>query len=72
MYEATMTGMMRTPYVIGWHHCGYLQQWDSAERGDSPRNENGFLDPMEGYRVQLTRSVKRINHRAHELHSGSN
>ena len=68
MYEETMTGMMQTPYVIGWHHCGYLQQWDAAERGDSPRNENGFLDPTEGYRVILTRSVERINNQAHQLH----
>ncbi|MFK7817753.1 MAG: hypothetical protein AB8G99_03460 [Planctomycetaceae bacterium] len=68
MYEETMTGMMQTPYVVGWHHCGYLQQWDASERGDSPRNENGFLDPMETYRTVLTRKVKAINLKAHALH----
>ena len=71
MYEETMNGMMQTPYVIGWHHCGYLQQWDAAERGDSPRNENGFLDPTEGYRVILTRSVREANNQAYDVHLSS-
>jgi hypothetical protein len=71
MYEETMDGMMQTPYVIGWHHCGYLQQWDAAERGDSPRNENGFLDPTEGYRVILTRSVREANNQAYDVHLSS-
>ena len=22
--------MMATPYYIGWHHCGYMEQWDEA------------------------------------------
>ena len=71
LYQETMTGMMRTPYVIGWHHCGYLQQWDAAERGDSPRNENGFLNPMEQYRAILTDDIKRTNAQARKLHSSS-
>ena len=70
MYDETMTGMMKTPYVIGWHHCGYLQQWDEAERGDSPRNENGFLDPSEQYREVLTRAARKTNKSAHDLHAG--
>ncbi|WP_372726130.1 hypothetical protein, partial [Novipirellula sp.] len=54
LYEEMLRGMMSTPYYIGWHHCGYIEQWDASERGDAPRNENGFLDPLENHRTQWT------------------
>lgn len=71
LYEETLTGMMATPYIIGWHHCGYLQQWDASERGDSPRNENGFLDPFENYRTDWTDVIRKTNAKAAELHAAS-
>lgn len=63
--------MMSTPYHIGWHHCGYMEQWDEAEQGDAPRNENGFLDPLEKQRTQCTDVLKAINRKAAELHSAA-
>jgi hypothetical protein len=68
MYEEMLRGMMSTPYYIGWHHCGYLEQWDAAERGDSPMNENGFLDPFEEVRTQWADVLKNINPQAASLH----
>ena len=67
-YRQTLEGMMATPYVIGWHHCGYLQQWDAAERGDSPRNENGFLDPFEKKVSNWTDVIREVNGQAEQLH----
>ncbi len=71
MYEEMLRGMMSTSYYIGWHHCGYIQQWDEAERGDSPRNENGFLDPHEKQRTQWTDVLKAINPQAGALHAAA-
>ena len=71
MYEEMLRGMMSTPYYIGWHHCGYMEQWDEAERGDSPRNENGFLDPLEKHRTQWTDVLKDVNPTATKLHEAS-
>ena len=71
LYRETMEGMMSTPYVIGWHHCGYMQQWDKAERGDSPRNENGFMDPFEKFHTEWTRVIKEYNAKANELHEAA-
>ena len=68
LYQETLRGMMAKPYMIGWHHCGYLEQWDEAERGDSPRNENGFLDPFENYHTEWTRVLKETNAAAEALH----
>ena len=71
-YEEMLRGMMATPYYIGWHHCGFMEQWDDAERGDSPRNENGFLDPLEKHRTQWTDVLKAINPKSAELHAAAN
>ena len=54
--------------MIGWHHCGSLEQWDKAERGDSPMNENGFMDPFENYYTDWTKVIKKVNTKAHKLH----
>lgn len=60
-YRETLEGMMSAPYMVGWHHCGYLEQWDEAERGDSPRNENGFMDPFERYHTVWTDVIRESN-----------
>jgi hypothetical protein len=72
LYEEMLRGMMSTNYYVGWHHCGYIEQWDASERGDAPRNENGFLDPMEKHRTQWTDVLKAVNPKAGELHSAAN
>lgn len=71
LYRETLAGMMRTPHMIGWHHCGYLEQWDQAERGDSPRNENGFLDPFERPHEVWTREIRVANAAAVRQHRGA-
>ena len=70
-YRETLEGMMAKPYMIGWHHCGYLEQWDAAERGDSPMNENGFMDPFENYHTQWTDVIRVVNAKAAELHEAA-
>ena len=70
-YQETLEGMMATPYTIGWHHCGFLEQWDPAERGDSPMNENGFMDPFENYHTQWTNVIRSVNAEAATLHEAS-
>jgi len=70
-YEEMLRGMMATPYYIGWHHCGYIEQWDESERGDAPRNENGFIDPMEKLRTQWTDVLKIVNRSAAKLHEAA-
>lgn len=71
LYQETLKGMMAAPYMIGWHHCGCLQQWDAAERGDSPRNENGFMDPFENYHTVWTDVIREVNGRAVAWHEAA-
>ncbi|MDZ8119087.1 hypothetical protein [Pontiella agarivorans] len=68
LYKETVEQMMATPYVVGWHHCGCLQQWDPAERGDSPKNENGFMDPFENYITEWTDVIRDTNAKVVQLH----
>ena len=70
-YRETLEGMMATPYMIGWHHCGCLEQWDPAERGDSPMNENGFMDPFENYHSEWTDVIQEVNSKAANLHEAA-
>lgn len=70
-YKETMESLMRTPYIVGWHHCGFLEQWDASERGDAPRNENGFMDPFENFHTEFTNVVKEVNSRAVQLHENA-
>jgi len=55
-----------------WHHCGCMQQWDPAERGDSPMNENGFMDSFEKFHSEWTDVIRETNAKAVELHSATN
>lgn len=68
MYREQMEMMMAEPYVVGWHHCGMMQQWDGSERGDVPSNENGFMDPFENYYSAWTEVIRDLNSKTVEMH----
>ena len=70
-YKLSLNNMMKKNYMIGWHHCGILEQWDTAERGDVSSNENGFMDPYENFHTDLTNVMKKVNSKAIELHKNS-
>ena len=70
-YQETLEGMMAKPYMIGWHHCGFMEQWDDAERGDSPMNENGFMDPFENYHNSWTDVIRKTNFNAFRIHDAA-
>ena len=53
-YKSSLNNMMKKKYMIGWHYCGILEQWDTAERGDVSSNENGFMDPYGNFHTDLT------------------
>ncbi len=70
-YRQYLEETVARPYMVGWHHCGYLEQWDDAERGDVNSNENGFLDPFENEYTAWTSVIEEANRRAHAQHAGA-
>ena len=71
MYRQYLEETAARPYMVGWHHCGYLEQWDDAERGDVNSNENGFLDPFENEYKAWTDVIRQANQQAHAQHARS-
>ena len=71
MYRQYLEETVARLYMLGWHHCGYLEQWDDSERGDVNSNENGFLDPFENEHQSWTDVIREANRRAHAQHEGT-
>ena len=57
--------------MLGWHHCGMLEQWDGSGRGDIVTSETGFLDPFENEYEAITDRIKEANERAAQWHEGA-
>ena len=70
-YRAYLEGTVARPYMLGWHHCGYLEQWDDSERGDVNSNENGFLDPFENEYTEWTDVIRDANEKSYAQHKES-
>ena len=70
-YRKYLEETMARSYMLGWHHCGYLEQWDDSERGDVNSNENGFLDPFENEYTAWTDVIRDANQKVYAQHESS-
>ena len=74
-YATYLEQVMRLPYVIGWHHCGYMEGWKGLEKTfpGNPYcgNQCGFVDPFGNEHTAITRQVTAANRRAHEWHQAA-
>jgi len=68
-YHHYLTRVMAWPFMLGWHHCGILEQWDGGKSHDWERNENGFLTPFEAPIPEYVTPMTLANQQAHSLHS---
>ena len=57
------------PYFIGYHHCGFIEQWDGSDRGDVATNENGLIDPFEKMQPVVESTIPLANRNAHKWHA---
>ncbi len=71
-YFEYLEGIMSLPFMLGWHHCGFMEQWDGGKRSaHGELNENGLMDPFERpYDVVVDR-VRAANRRAHAWHEAA-
>lgn len=70
-YTSYLKKSLAEPYMLGWHHCGMLEQWDSSGRGDIATSETGFLDPFENEYEAITDRIEAANGRAEQWHEGA-
>jgi hypothetical protein len=71
-YADYMRGIMGLPFMLGWHHCGFVEQWDGARPpNDWQINENGLMDPFEVPYPLFVAGVEEANRQANTWHSAS-
>lgn len=68
-YRRYVRKSLKQPYMLGWHHCGVLEQWDDSERGDIETSETGFLDPYENEYTAITDRIEEVNRMADQWHA---
>ncbi len=70
-YAAYLDALMELPFMLGWHHCGILEQWDGGKRRDWEINENGFMDPFGKLYEEICGPMQGANLRSHQIHQHS-
>jgi hypothetical protein len=62
--------MVNHPYMLGWWHCGYIEQWAPA---GTPHlgQQCGFFTPFGEPRTDLLPMVKQANENAAKWHEGT-
>ncbi|MGC6424473.1 MAG: hypothetical protein ACON4O_05740 [Lentimonas sp.] len=67
-YYGYMKNIMRNhPYMLGWWHCGYIEQW--APAGTRLGQQCGFFTPFGEPNTELLTLVKEANEMAVEWHA---
>jgi len=57
-YEEYARAVFALPYVVGWHHCGYMDQWSVAQ---GPRQHSGIKDVFENQHQPFVNTLRRVN-----------
>ncbi len=70
-YRRYMKGTMEDhPYMLGWWHCGYIEQW--APAGTKGLGQQcGFFSPFGEPNAELLSLVKQANENAAHWHGGA-
>jgi len=68
VYYDFMQGIMGLPYMVGWHHCGYMEQWDGSTNIGGAF-EGGFMDPFENEYEAALRHIREANRLAPQWHA---
>jgi hypothetical protein len=69
-YAEALEGSMRLPYMLGYHWCGFIAQWDDPHRTQAI-NENGLVDPFGQPYPALVGPFREANAKAAEWHANA-
>jgi hypothetical protein len=70
-YCRYLRSMAAETWFLGWHFCGFLEEWDDPDVATPWPCENGFLDPYEAPHEAALAHVRRANARAHGWHESA-
>ena len=60
-YTLYLQGIMNLPFMLGWHNCGYLEQWTGGKLDDTGKQQTGLFDPFGNPRMDALGPVKEAN-----------
>ena len=67
-YHTYLKGIMNMPFMVGWHNCGYLEQWQGSKTDATGKEQTGFFDPYGNPRTEALNHVKKANENAVTWH----
>jgi hypothetical protein len=70
-YTLYMKGIMNLPFMLGWHNCGYLEQWKGGSLDDTGKQQTGLFDPLGQPRTDATDLIKKANLEAITWHENA-
>lgn len=72
-YKKFLRGLMELPFIVGWHHCGYMEGWNGLYIEGDPFSSmtSGFKDPFENVHEDAIVHVKEANLSAYYWHQFS-
>ena len=70
-YSTYLKGIMNLPFMVGWHNCGYLEQWTGGRLDDTGKQQTGLFDPFGKPRSDALDPIKEANLKAIEWHKNA-
>ena len=68
-YAVYLKGIMNLPFMLGWHNCGYLEQWTGSRLDDTGKQQTGLFDPFGNPRSEALNPIKKANQKAVKWHN---
>ncbi len=60
-YYTYLMGISNLPFMLGWHNCGYIEQWKGSKLDQTGKEQTGFFDPFGKPRLDALKKVKEAN-----------
>ena len=70
-YAVYLKGIMNLPFMLGWHNCGYLEQWTGGKLDNTGKQQSGFFDPFGKPRLEALHHIKKANQNAVRWHNAA-
>ena len=70
-YTTYLKGIMNLPFMLGWHNCGYLEQWTGGKLDNTGKQQSGFFDPFGKPRLEALNHIKSANQKAVKWHKSA-
>ena len=70
-YTIYLKGIMNLPFMLGWHNCGYLEQWKGGALDDTGKQQMGLFDPFGNPRTDALELIEKANNEAVHWHENA-